>query len=251
MGRKKETPVEEVEIVEPIEKQTVEVTPEMLEQISASSQQEVFSYGLGEALFLSEIENRIFYLDDVVSQDTFREVTMFIVKANIQDAGIPIEERMPIKLIINSPGGSVLDGLALIDAINISKTPIFTIGMGYCMSMGFSIMCAGHVRFCLPHSSFLYHDGNTGLMDSTMKFKDAVRFYDRIDEVLDKLIASKTKLTIKELNDRKRQENFWLADEAKDLGVVDYIIGEDVSIEDVFCFEDDDDCDCECCSCDS
>lgn len=246
MAKKKET-IEEIVVEQPEEIEEVELTPEMLQQMSGGS--EMFSYGLGEAILLEEIGSRIFYLDEEVNADTFRNVTMFIIKANIQDAGIPVEERVPIKLVINSPGGSVLDGLALIDAINVSKTPVFTIAMGYCMSMGFSIMCAGHVRFSMPHSTFLYHDGSTGLIDSTMKFKDAVKFYDKIDETLDRLIASRTKLTIKELEDRKRQENFWLADDAKDLGIVDYIIGENVSIEDVFCFEDE--CDCEEYDCES
>ena len=130
-----------------------------------------------------------------------------------------------------------------------TETPVFTIAMGYCMSMGFSIMCAGHVRFSLPHSTFLYHDGSTGLIDSTMKFRDTVKFYDKLDEKLDKMIASRSKLTIKELEDRKRTENFWFAEDAKELGIVDYIIGEDVSIEDVFCFKTE--CDCEECSGDS
>ncbi len=242
MAKRKEENIEKVSQDEIIQN----ITPEILEEVAASTEQNVFSYGLGEAILLSEFEGRIFYLDEEVNADTFRNVTMFIIKANIQDAGIPIEDRMPIKLVINSPGGSVLDGLALIDAINISKTPVFTIAMGYCMSMGFSIMCAGHVRFSLPHSTFLYHDGSTGLIDSTMKFKDAVKFYDKLYETLDKLIASRTKLTIKELEDRKRQENFWLAEDAKDLDIVDYIIGEDISIEEIFCFSHS--CDCEECS---
>lgn len=246
MAKKKEETIEE-----PIKIEPQELNPEMIEQMVSSSEQNVFSYGLGEAILLSELDSRIFYLDEEVNSDTLRNVTMFIIKSNIQDAGLPVEERIPIKIVINSPGGSVFDGLALVDAINISVTPVFTIAMGYCMSMGFSIMCAGHVRFSLPHSTFLYHDGSTGIIDSTMKFKDAVKFYDKIDETLDKLIASRTKLTVKELEDRKRQENFWIAEDAKDLGIVDYIIGEDISIEDVFCIGNENDCDCEDCSCGS
>lgn len=247
MAKKKEEVIETAE-VKPTEIQKVEVTPEMLEQLGGGIV-ENFSYGLGEMLLMNDIENRIFYLDEEVTPDVFREITMFIIKANIQDAGVPIEERLPIKIVINSPGGSVLDGVGLIDAIRTSTTPVVGITSGYAYSMGFNIFCACAVRICFPMSSFLMHDGSTGLFDSSTKFRDTVKFYDKLDEKLDKMIASRSKLTMKELEDRKRTENFWFAEDAKELGIVDYIIGEDVSIEDVFCFKTE--CDCEECSCDS
>lgn len=239
--------------VETVEQQSetikeIEVTPEMLEQMSCGSS-EMFSYGLGEMLLMNDLENRIFYLDDAVTEDIFREITMFIIKANIQDYGIPTEERLPIKLVINSPGGSVLDGVGLIDAIRTSQTPVFGVVVGYAYSMSFDIACICDFRVATPNSSFLMHDGSTGLFDSSTKLRDTMKFYDKLDERLDRMIASRTKLTMKELQDRKREECFWFADEAKDLGIIDAIIGEDISIEDVFCFHKD--CDCEECSEDS
>lgn len=249
MGRKKETPVEEVKPVEVAEEVT-KITPEMLEQLGGGIV-ENFSYGLGEMLLMNDIENRIFYLDEEVDEDIFREITMFIIKANIQDAGIPSEERLPIKIVINSPGGSVLDGVGLIDAIKSSVTPVFGIVVGYAYSMAFNICCACDFRVATPNSSFLCHDGSTGLFNSSTKFRDTMKFYDKLDERLDRMISARTKLTMKELQDRKREECFWFADEAKDLGIIDAIIGEDVSFESVFCFMPSHDCDCECCGCES
>lgn len=210
-----------------------------------NGEQNVFSYGLGELMIMTDIENRIFYIDDEVTPDILREVTMFIIKANIQDRGLPKEERLPVKLVINSGGGSVLDGLGLIDTIKASITPVYSITIGYAFSMAFNIACACELRMCMPTSSFLCHDGSTGIFDSSTKFRDTVKFYDKIDERLDKIIASRSKLTIKELNDIKRQENFWLADDAKDLGIIDMIIGQDITIEEAFCGFDD--CNCESC----
>lgn len=246
MAKKKEEAIETTE-VKPTEIEKVEITPEMLEQISGG--QEMFSYGLAEMICMNDIENRIFYLDDEVAPYIFREVTMFIIKANIQDAGLPPEERLPIKIIINSPGGSVLDGVGLIDAIKSSATPVFGIVVGYAYSMALNVLINCDFRISTSNSSFLLHDGSTGLFDSSTKFRDTMKFYDKLDERLDRMIAARTKLTMKELEDRKRQENFWFADEAKDLGIIDAIIGEDVSIEDVFCFKTE--CDCEECSNDS
>ena len=70
MGRKKETPVEEVKPVEVAEEVT-KITPEMLEQLSGGIV-ENFSYGLGEMLLMNDIENRIFYLDEEVDEDIHR-----------------------------------------------------------------------------------------------------------------------------------------------------------------------------------
>lgn len=246
MAKKKDI----VEIVDeqPETMKEIEVAPEMLQQMSGGIV-ENFSYGLGEMLLMNDIENRIFYLDEEVSSDVFREITMFIIKANIQDAGLLPEERLPIKIVINSPGGSVLDGVGLIDAIKSSATPVFAIVVGYAYSMSFNICCACDFRVATPNSSFLCHDGSTGLFDSSTKFRDTMKFYDKLDERLDRMIASRTKLTMKELSDRKREECFWFADEAKDLGIIDAIIGEDITIEDVFCFKTE--CSCEECSGDS
>lgn len=249
MGRKKDTSPEEVKVIDVNGEEIHQITPEMLEAISQGGVVENFSYGLGEMLLMNDIENRIFYLDEEVDENIFREITMFIIKANIQDADLQPEERLPIKIVINSPGGSVLDGVGLIDAIKASTTPVFAIVVGYAYSMAFNITCACDFRLATPNSSFLCHDGSTGLFNSSTKLRDTMKFYDKLDERLDRMIAARTKLTMKELNDRKREECFWFSDEAKDLGIIDAIIGEDISFEDVFCFKAG--CDCEECSCDS
>lgn len=226
--------------------QSVELTPEMFESIAGGS--EMFSYGLAEKIFMNDIGNRIFYIDDEITSDIFRNITMFIVKINAVDIGLPPEKREPIKIVINSGGGSVLDGLGLIDCIKASVTPVTTVAMGYCFSMAFNIFVAGDKRVAMPNSSFLCHDGETGVYNSTTKTKDTMKFYEKVDERLDKMIAARSKMTVKYLDDVKRQENFWFADEGKELGFVDYIIGEDITFEEIF--GDEDNCfdhDCECC----
>ena len=65
--------------------------------------------------------------------------------------------REPIKLYINSYGGSIYDMWGLIDVILNSKTPIYTYCTGYAMSAAFKIFLAGHKRYCYKHSIFMYH----------------------------------------------------------------------------------------------
>lgn len=195
---------------------------------------EMFSYGFEELVVMTDIENRIFYINEEIEPHDLTSIAMFIIKANINDAGLPAEERMPIKLIINSYGGSVLDGLGLIDIIQASETPVISIVIGYACSMAFVIAVSCNYRVAMKNAVLLNHDGQTGIVDSSSKFRDTVKFYDRVDERLDKLIASKSKLTMKELADTKRQETYMFADEAKDLGLIDAIIGEDISFVELF-----------------
>ena len=215
-----------------------ECEPCELEPMMMSSSEgggEMFSYGFDELVLMTDIENRIFYINDEIEPHDLTSLAMFIIKTNINDEGIPISKRMPIKLIINSYGGSVLDGLGLIDVIQSSETPVISIVIGYACSMAFVIAVSCDYRVALKNTVLLNHDGQTGIVDSSSKFRDTVKFYDRVDERLDKLIASKSKLTIKELADTKRQEVYMFADEAKDLGLIDGIVGEDISFTDLLC----------------
>lgn len=228
---KKETEKKKEEIV--FDEYPNQVEQEGLELVEAAPST-MFSYGLGELMVMEDLEARIFYLDDEVTEDTFRNVTMFIIKKNIEDAGLPVEERVPIKLVINCYGGEVFNGLGLVDVIRNSDTPVYTIVVGYACSMAFYIAAIGNARFAMPNSIFLNHDGCTSAVNSASKLRDEVKFLDKIDERLDKMLASRSKLTFKQLQDEKRVEQYMFADEAKELGIIDAIIGEDIGFEDIF-----------------
>ena len=102
-----------------------------------------------------------------------------IIDCNRIDEGKSPAEREPIRLYINSPGGDVTEGFALISAMELSKTPIHTINMGQWSSMAFLIGIAGHKRFSLPKASFLMHDGSIFLYGSANKVKDRIEFENR------------------------------------------------------------------------
>ena len=75
---------------------------------------------------------------------------------------VPIEKRAPIKIYIDSNGGDLDATFTMIDAISLSKTPVWTINIGCAYSGGFFTFIAGHKRFTYPHGTFLYHEGYTG-----------------------------------------------------------------------------------------
>ena len=86
-----------------------------------------------------------------------------------QDKKILCYNREPIKLYINSYGGSIDDMWGLIDIILASKTPIYTYCLGYAQSAAFNIFLAGHKRFCLEHSVFMYHQMSAFSVMITLK----------------------------------------------------------------------------------
>lgn len=244
MAKKK--PVQEPEEME------IEVAPETTTELTASSGvQTIMSIGLAEGLCLEDLRDRIFYLDSEVDDTLLHTVTMQILKINGQDFGIPLEERQPIVLIVNSGGGSVFDGIGLMSAIINSNTPVIGVCVSYAMSMAFSIFSVCHARFAMPNSIFLYHDGYETYSNTATKTADLAAFTPKLDKRINKMIAKRSKFTVKKLEKIAPHDNYWFADEMKEMGIVDAIIGKDISIGEIFGFmsgavETDDECECDC-----
>lgn len=143
-----------------------------------------------------------------------------------EDHNIPITDRKPIRIYIDSPGGSLTDTLTVIDAIKLSKTPVYTICVGCAYSGGFFIFISGHKRYCYPNSTFLYHEGSTANGGDAGKFRNFAEFYDKQLEILKQITVSNTNID-EELYEKHRRDDWWmLASEALDLGVCDEILKE-------------------------
>lgn len=143
------------------------------------------------------------------------------------EAGIPIEDRKPIKLYIDSWGGMVVGAYTIINAIELSKTPVWTINIGAAYSAGFFIFITGHKRFAYPFSSFLYHEGGTGndYMDAH-KFRNQAAFYEKQLQQLKEHTLRYTNLTEEEYQ-KIIKDDYWLtAPEALEKGVCDEIAKE-------------------------
>lgn len=183
---------------------------------------------------LADLEDRRLYINAAIDEDVIDSIVYQILRFNREDKGKPVEDRIPIKLYMNSPGGSVVDGYGLIDAIITSKTPVWTINQAMCASMGFLIFIAGQKRFAMPHAEFLMHDGSTAGWDSTAKMKDRMDFeLNEIEAMTREYIIGHTKITKKMYEEKYRVEWYFLPKLAKDIGVVDYIIGKDCDIDEI------------------
>lgn len=195
---------------------------------------EIFNYCYGDRFDIEDLDERKLYINCGIDEDVIESAVYHILRYNRLDKGIPREERKPIMLYINSPGGSVVDGYGLIDAITSSITPVYTINQALCASMGFLIFIAGHKRYSMEHSEFLMHDGSTFGYDSTAKMKDRMEFETKqLEQMTKKYIINHTKIDEKTYDEKYRVEWYFLPDEAKEIGVVDCIIGKDCSIDEI------------------
>lgn len=181
--------------------------------------------------YLKDLQRRKFVLNVDVDQSSVGDICRHIMQINREDALIKAEDRKPIFLYISSNGGSVPDGYELIDVIENSKTPVYTIVMGYAYSMGLLISLAGHKRFAMPNATFLMHDGSNFIMDSGSKAQDQAEFNKRLNSRIRDYILSHSKLSQEVYDANLRVEWFMFADEAKANGFVDSIIGQDVDLE--------------------
>ena len=155
----------------------------------------VYNYNYADKFDIEDNEQRRIYLNCEIDESIVDSAVYHILRYNRLDKDIPIEDRIPIKIYINSPGGSVSDGYALIDAIRLSKTPVYTINLALAASMGFLIFIAGHKRYCMPHAEFLMHDGSTMGFDSTAKMRDRMEFETvELEKETRKYIMSRTNI---------------------------------------------------------
>lgn len=183
---------------------------------------------------MEDLEERRLYINDIIDSEVVDTIVYHIMRYNREDKRLDIQERKPIILYINSNGGSVPDGYAVIDVIVNSITPVYTVNQGYCYSMGFLIFLAGHKRFCMPSATFLMHDGSTMAWDSTAKMKDRMDFETKqVEEYMKKYIMSRTSIDEKLYDEKYRVEWYFYPTEAKKNGVLDYIVGEDCTINEI------------------
>lgn len=186
---------------------------------------------LSDLFWLKDLKLRKFFLNYGVDQDGIHDIARHILQINAEDAEIPPEERRPILLYIASRGGSVDDGFELIDVIESSKTPVWTINLGYAYSMGFLIGITGHRRFAMRNAKFLMHDGTNVVWDSGTKAQDQMEFNRRVDLRIRDHVLAHSKLTPEEYDSKLRVEWYLFADEAKEKGFVDEIVGVDCGME--------------------
>lgn len=170
-------------------------------------------------------KNRSIMLQDIKSNVTGSAIQQVILTWNLIDKNKPIEEREPIKIYIDSWGGSVIDAFEIIDAIKTSKTPVYTYVTGAAYSCGLFVTISGKKRYAYPHSSFLMHEGSIGSdVQDAHKFKKYAEFYNVQLEQLKQFVLENTHITEEEYDQINKDDNWYTAAEALEKGFIDEVI---------------------------
>ena len=135
----------------------------------------------------------------------------------------------PITLILNTDGGSVIDGLVLCNIIDNYKKKLNIYVYSYAYSMGSIILCSGNknpnvTKYCYKFSTGLIHGGSKGLWGSSAIVKDTYLFQSKIDDMVRDYIISNTNITPEEYDESERHEWYLTSDEMKEKGLVDIIL---------------------------
>ncbi len=131
-----------------------------------------------------------------------------------------------ISMYINSPGGDVYSGLAILDTMNFIKPDVSTISVGFSASMGAILLAAGAKgkRYALPNSKIMIHQPSSGYRGTASDIEiDAKETLD-IKKHMEEMMAGFTGQTVKQINRDMDRDNYLTAKEAKDYGLVDQVI---------------------------
>lgn len=131
-----------------------------------------------------------------------------------------------ISMYINSPGGDVSAGWAIMDTMQYIKAPVSTIGMGLVASMGSVLLAAGEKgkRFALPNTSIMIHQPLGGFQGQVTDVEIRVKEMQRTKQTLIKQMSEFTGRNEKELFDAMERDNWMSPSEAKEFGLIDNIL---------------------------
>jgi ATP-dependent Clp protease protease subunit len=136
------------------------------------------------------------------------------------------DPKKDIQLYINSPGGSVTAGLAILDTMALVKADVSTICVGIAASMGAVLLSAGQKgkRFALPNSEVMIHQVMGGAEGQASDIAINAKHILRTKETLNKILAKNTGKSVAQIEKDSDRDYYLTADEAKKYGLVDELI---------------------------
>ena len=136
------------------------------------------------------------------------------------------DPRKDIRLYINSPGGHVSAGLAIIDTMNHIKNDVSTVCVGMAASMGAVILASGAKgkRYSLPNSEIMIHQPLGGAQGQATDIQITAKQILKLKEKLNKMMAERTGKTFAEIEKDADRDYYMSADEAKKYGIVDKVL---------------------------
>lgn len=167
---------------------------------------------------LCDENNRLCMLYDEINPDTILSISKFLLsiikKDNNESSKIKDYKREPIILYLYSCGGNMHSAWSLIDIIEASPTPIYTVAAGIVESAAFMIYISGKKRYVMKHTRLMFHQFSCGINDQYDKLID---FYHVMDDEWQRYLqftCSKTSISPTKLEEiREKKQDYWLTSE--------------------------------------
>ena len=166
------------------------------------------------------LNDRIVFLGEEVTDVSANLVIAQLLHLESQDS------EKDISLYINSPGGSVTAGLAILDTMNYIKCDVSTICLGECASMGAVLLSAGAKgkRYALPNSMVLIHQPSGGAQGQQTEIEIVADFMRKTRDRLNGILAENTGQPIDRIERDTERDNYMTAQEAMEYGLVEDVI---------------------------
>ncbi|HID92419.1 TPA: ATP-dependent Clp protease proteolytic subunit [Candidatus Gracilibacteria bacterium] len=167
------------------------------------------------------LEDRIIFLGSAIDSQVANTVIaqlLFLEK---------VDPKKDIIMYVNSPGGHVTAGLAIYDAMQLVKPDVSVVCVGLAASMGSIILCGGAKgkRYSLPHSEVMIHQPLGGAEGQASDIKIAALHIEKTGNVLYGILAKHSGQTIEKIEADCDRDNYMTAEEAKEYGLIDEVIG--------------------------
>lgn len=166
------------------------------------------------------LKERVIFLGEGVTEHTANLVVAQLLHLAHED---PDKD---IKFYINSPGGSVYDGMAIYDTMQYIKPDVQTIGIGLQASMGAFLLSSGAKgkRFLLPHSTVMIHQPSAGTRGKVTDMEIDLKEGLKLKELLAKILAKNVGQKLSKVKDDMERDYWMDADEAVKYGIADKVI---------------------------
>lgn len=166
------------------------------------------------------LNDRIIFLGEEINSVSANLVVAQLLHLESQDA------EKDISLYINSPGGEVYSGLAILDTMNFIKPQVSTICVGLAASMAAVLLSAGAKgkRFCLPHSKVMIHQPSGGAQGQQTEIEIVAEEIKKTRRELNQILSDASGQPIEKVQADTERDNYLTASEALDYGLIDRIV---------------------------
>lgn len=166
------------------------------------------------------LKDRIVFVSGEIGDEMANAIVAQLLFLQAEDA------TKGISMYINSPGGSVTAGLAILDTMRMVKCPVATFCVGQAASMGAILLCAGKMgrRYALSHARIMIHQPWGGAQGKASDIEITAKEILRLKEILNGILADASGKTVMEVTKDTDRDHFMSAEEAKKWGIVDKVL---------------------------